>query len=210
MALGLLLGAAALLLTVYNVMDDYQAGQNANVALELVSDLIPESIPSLEKQMESISSFSELEIPNYILDPDREMTVKMLDGQAYIGVIEIPSLSLKLPVISEWSDSKLKIAPCRYLGSVYTNDLIIAGHSYKNHFRYIRKMNLGDEVIFTDMEGNQFMYEVAGMEVIEGTDTAKMEEGEWDLTMFTCTPSGSSRYTVRCTRTDDDSSWRNY
>lgn len=202
MALGLLLGAAALLLVGYNLYDDYRAGKNAEVALQLILDMIPENGGTNEKR--DSSSLSEAE------NPDMEMTVKMYHGQEYVGVIELPTLSLKLPVISEWSDAKLKLAPCRYKGSVYTDDLIVAGHSYKNHFRYIRKMQTGDPVIYTDMDGNQFVYEVTGTEIIAGTDTAKMEEGEWDLTMFTCTPNGSSRYTVRCTLAENENPWVKY
>lgn len=210
MALGLLLGAAALLLAIYNLYDDYLAGKNADTALQLVSGMIPESVGSLEEQLQEVSSLSEVEYPDYVLNPDMEMTVKMFNGQEYVGVIELPTLSLKLPVISEWSDAKLKLAPCRYKGSAYTNDLIVAGHSYKNHFRYIRKMQIGDPVIYTDMDGNRFVYEVTGTEVIAGTDVAKMEEGEWDFTMFTCTPNGGSRYTVRCTLTEDENPWAKY
>lgn len=210
MALGLLLGAAALLLAIYNIWDDYQAGKMADAALMQLSDMLPDGVAPLDEQMQDISSLSQLEYPDYVLNREMEMTVKMIDGQKYIGVIEIPSLSLKVPVISEWNDSKLKLAPCRYLGSVYTHDLIVAGHSYKNHFRSIRKMNLGDSVIFTDMDGNRFQYEVTDMEVIAGTDVAGMEEGEWDFTMFTCTPNGSSRYTVRCSLTEDGNPWEKY
>lgn len=31
-----------------------------------------------------------------------------VNGQECVGMIEIPALGLKLPVISEWSDAKLK------------------------------------------------------------------------------------------------------
>lgn len=207
---GLLFGAAALLVALYNMWDDDQAGKRADMALQLISDMIPERVGTIEEQILEISSMSEVEYPDYVLNPDMEMTVKPLNGQEYVGVIELPTLSLKLPVISEWSEMKLKLAPCRYKGSVYTKDLIVAGHSYRNHFRYIRKMQIGDPAVYTDMDGNRFVYEVTGMEVIAGSDTAKMEEGEWDLTMFTCTPNGTSRYTVRCTLSEDENPWEKY
>ena len=59
-----------------------------------------------------------------------EMPTVEINGQECIGTLEIPSLGLKFPVISEWSDEKLKKAPCRYSGSAYLNNLIIAGHNY--------------------------------------------------------------------------------
>lgn len=94
-----------------------------------------ETEPEEEYGMQEIESESEkAEIPEFVHNPQMEMPEKVIDGQIYIGVVEIPTLSLKLPVIRDWSDERLKIAPCRYVGSIYTGDLIISGHSYKNIF----------------------------------------------------------------------------
>lgn len=51
---------------------------------------------------------------------------------------------------------------------------------------------------FTDVDGNQFVYEVAGKEVLAGTDVEEMKSGDWDMTLFTCTYSGRTRMTIRC------------
>ncbi len=39
-----------------------------------------------------------------------EMPTVEVNGQECVGMIEIPALGLKLPIISEWSDAKLKKA----------------------------------------------------------------------------------------------------
>lgn len=201
MAMGVLLCAAALLLAGYSFWGEYQATKNADAALGQVEQLIAaEPVDERESQTDNEEPKIEKEEASEASE-ELEMTVKMVNGQEYIGVVEIPTLSLKLPVISEWSDDRLKIAPCRYIGSVYTHDLIISGHSYKNHFRYIRKLELGDPVTFTDMDGQRFEYEVCGTEVIDTHGVEEMEVGkaeDWDLTLFTCTSTGSARHTVRC------------
>lgn len=209
MGMGLLLTAAALFLTIYTLWGEYQAKVQSETALGLVMEQIavPETVSESAQPVGTEGISENGTNPEVEEDAGKEMTVKFIEGQEYIGVIEIPELSLKLPVISEWNDERLKIAPCRYLGSAYSGDLIISGHSYKNHFRYIRKLEQGDTVIFTDMDGNRFVYEVTGTEVIEETNVEQMEAGEWDLTLFTCTPNGSSRHTVRCTLVEDESSW---
>ena len=102
----------------------------------------------------------EIEIPDYILNPDMEMPVEHIDGQDYIGVLAIPGLELKLPVISEWSYPRLKIAPCRYAGSAYTGDLIISAHNYSSHFGKLNHLRVGDTMTFTDIDGNVFHYKV--------------------------------------------------
>ncbi len=60
-----------------------------------------------------------------------------IDGNYYIGVLTIPSLDLSLPVMEDWDDEKLKISPCRYAGSLYQKNLVIAGHNYQRHFNGI-------------------------------------------------------------------------
>ena len=96
----------------------------------------------------------------------------------------------------------MKVAPCRYEGSAYTDDLILAAHNYPAHFGNLKTLHPGDQVSFTDVDGNQFQYQVVELETLQPTAIQEMEAGEWDLTLFTCTLGGQSRVTVRCERTD--------
>ena len=133
-----------------------------------------------------------------MLNPDMPMPAVTVDGRQYIGVLTVPSLSLSLPVMSEWSYDNLKIAPCRYQGSAYKGDLIVAGHNYRKHFSPLKTLPIGAEIQFTDVDGNQFLYQVADLEVLDKMDVEEMETGDWDLTLFTCTYGGQTRFTVRC------------
>lgn len=136
--------------------------------------------------------------PVFIRYPEMEMPVIGIDGENYIGVLEIPALNLALPVMDEWSYPRLKIAPCRYAGSVYSRDCVIAGHNYEEHLRYIGQLNPGDEVRFTDAEGNVFCYSVLCQEILAPAEVEAMCTGDWDLTLFTCKVGGRRRITVRC------------
>jgi len=140
----------------------------------------------------------EQEIPDYILNPNMEMPVSRVNGQDYIGILEIPVLKLKIPVISKWSYPRLRIAPCRYAGSVYTRDLVISAHNYAAHFGGLKRLDGGERVIFTDVDGNRFDYRVAWMETLRPRDVDEMKSGDWDLTLFTCTLGGSYRIAIRC------------
>jgi sortase A len=141
---------------------------------------------------------AEPEPPDYLSDPEMEMPVVRLDGRDYIGQLDIPELGLSLPVLSQWSDSNLKIAPCRYQGSAYLENLILAAHNYKSHFGRLWTLQVGSQVTFTDMDGNVFRYEVTQMQKLQPTALAEMEQGDWALTLFTCTAGGSARLAVRC------------
>jgi sortase A len=57
---------------------------------------------------------------------------------------------------------------------------------------------MGDSVVFTDIDGNEFDYTVARVDRLDPTQVAEMKLGEYPLTLFTCTLNGASRVTVRC------------
>ena len=190
---GLLLIAAALFLTCFNLWDERRATNSAGEALRELEAVRPEEAEATEP--------GEAEIPAYLLDPGREMPAVEVDGSRYIGVLEVPSLGLELPVMETWSYPNLRVAPCQYSGSAYQDDMIVAAHNYKTHFGQLKELRPGDEVRFTDTVGNVFRYAVAELETLGKYDVEEMTSGDWDLTLFTCTYGGQSRVTVRCLRT---------
>lgn len=186
MSAGVLFVIAAFALAFYNGFSEKKAGQESAEVLSILD-------------MENVTADSE-NIADYLVDPYMSMVKKEVGGKEYVGEITIPSLDMKLPVIACWSAENSKVAPCVYEGSPYLDNMIIAGHNYKTHFGPIDNLRRGDSVIFKDMDGNIFEYEVIYTEMIDGSDTAAMSDGEWDLTLFTCNYSGTSRITVRCKR----------
>ncbi len=131
------------------------------------------------------------------------MTEVEIDGEYYIGNLRIPSIDLDLPVISSWSNDSLEIAPSRFSGSVYKDNLVICGHNYKRHFSNLRSVVEGDEVLFTDMNGTEYRYEVVLVEVLEPDQVKEMKSSDYELTLFTCTWSGKARLAVRCKKIED-------
>lgn len=184
MGIGAVLVVAALALLLFNRAEDKNAGKAADEILPAVMAAIEEPLPTGDEDGED----------------EPEMTVVDIDGYGYIGYLTIPALDLKLPVMSEWDDTRLKTAPCRYYGSVKTNDLVIAGHNYDRHFGRLKNLRTGDNVFFTDMDGVTAAYEVTEVEELQPTEIGQMLESGYDLTLYTCTYGGQSRVTVRCSR----------
>ena len=187
--IGCILLVTALAFTAYNICDDARAAESSGLAAR---QLLSET-PSKEAD-----EITQEELPAYILNPEMEMPVKTINGVDYIGTLEIPALNIVLPVISELTNSKLKLAPCRYDGSLYTNDLIIGGHNYRAHFSRLKHLPVGSDVIFTDAEGNVFRFRSTVTETLLPTAVEEIKSGEWDLTLFTCTFGGQYRVTIRC------------
>jgi sortase A len=126
-----------------------------------------------------------------------------IDGESYIGVLRIPSLGLTLPVMRDWSYARLKIAPCRYSGSVGNDDIVIAAHNYRSHFGRIHKLPPGNALTYTDADGITAAYTIERIETLEATDVEGMTASGYDLTLFTCTYGGAARVAVRCERAGD-------
>lgn len=182
MSTGLLMILAALFLTGYNIWQEKEAGNSSDAVVE---QLVEEMNDGLQNENRGNA-------------PTLDMPSIEIDGRRYIAVLQLPTLGLELPVMENWSYPNLRVAPCRYTGSVHTKDLIIAAHNYSSHFGKIKNLGVGDEVYLWDADGICHQYKVAGLEELGGTAVEEMHAGDWDLTLFTCTYGGRTRVTVRC------------
>lgn len=190
--LGWLFLLAALGLTAYNFYESYQAGKASRDVYDKMKEQIHDRDPGDEIQEDFLT--------------DRDMPTIEIDGYRYIGYLQVPDLKLNLPVMEEWDYDRLTIAPCRYSGTVYLDNMVIAGHNYRKHFSPLRYMPNGTAVIFTDVEGNVYHYEIASVEILnpDQVDYLTSKTDSWDLTLFTCTIGGQTRHTIRCLRTDKE------
>lgn len=181
--LGAVLILVAMGLCVFNIITDSRAGK---LAEEVAAQLPTEQ-----------AELRENEIPDYKLNPKMNMPKMNIDGMDYIGVLFIDDLGLQLPVLSELSSRNLMKAPCRYKGTAYRKNMIIAGINYKSGFGGLNNLALGSVVRFIDTDGNEFFYTLETQENIGGKSIDQMEEGDWDLSLFTCNYRGNTRVTLR-------------
>ena len=179
-----LLGAVGFLL--YNRWEAENAQQTSRAMLENVQQVICGDV-TRPQQAESLPKTG-------------EMTTVQVEGYDCIGILSLPALELELPVLADWSYTKLKKAPCLYYGSCYEADFVIAAHNYDSHFGRLSQLQAGDVVTFTDINGEVFYYEVALLETLPKEATLEMIASGFALSLYTCTPGGGSRVTVRCNR----------
>ena len=184
-AMGAAFILAAALLFCYNVWQQNRAEKISSEALQTL--LAGLSSANIENTM-----------PDYMKNPDMEMPVTEIDGIDYVGYIEIPYLDLKLPVVDEINDDYLKKSPCRDSGTAYKNNLVLGAHNYSKHFGQIGDIPYGEDVLFYDLDGNKFSYQVANIEILQPTQVEELHSGEYPLSLFTCTWGGRERVVVRC------------
>ena len=223
LVLGFLAAAAALILTASNYRDDIEAGKSALADLHKMEEMLGidadgdgliGSTPIEDyykahgmdaSERSTVRQEDVKNAPVYELHPDMTMPTVDADGHTYVGFLEIPAIKRILPVMDAWSYPNLKIAPCRFVGTVYAHDMIVCAHNYDRHFGLIKTLEEGDKVFFTDVYGDRFSYEVSEVTILQPTDVDEMKDpDDWDLTLFTCTIGGATRVTVRCVMTGSE------
>lgn len=175
MALGAIFILLAGLLLAHNLIEDYRAGSSAKAIVRTI-----EQAPKTAKAKKSGKS-----------------TIKV-NGTAYSGYLNFPTLNLTLPVASKWRFSQLEVSPATYTGTAKDRDWTVAGHNFVNHFGRLNRLKVGDKIYFKAATGQRYVYQVQKMEVLQPTAISKMVQSKYDLSLFTCTYDGTTRFTVRC------------
>lgn len=201
---GAVLILSALLLFFHNRREAQTAGREAESLMSALESRLSEAeteetTAARSTQTEAISD-GETETAEETTQA--EMPVVSIDGYEYVGYLEIPTLELKLPVLSEWDSALLQKAPCRQHGSTVTDDLVIAGHNYSTHFGRLKELTVGDAVLFTDADGVAHLYSVGKIETVDPYDVERVLNSEYDLVLYTCTVGGRNRVAVFCDRTE--------
>ncbi len=205
--IGAVLTLLALLLFLFNEV--------RNVIMEAESfDIYTELQKSLSSETIDIDGTNKIDAGSLIdvitdLETDTstlpsEMKTITIGEYDYIGALEIPIIDLCLPIVSDWDYEKLDLAPCRQFGAIQTNDLVIAGHNYRRHFKYLYKLEAGDAVYLTDADGTIIEYVVAKNRTLKATEVDTVQNSEYDLVLYTCTYTGTERVVVFCERKDNN------
>ena len=122
-----------------------------------------------------------------------------------IGIIEIPGLDIRYPVM-EGTTSKVLNAGIGHIeetaGIGESGNCVLCGHNgsrYGTFFTSLSQISIGDEVMITDKKGLKHIYEVTETEIVNPYDNSIKTQGtEKELTLFTCSQKGTMRFVVRC------------
>lgn len=206
--LGAALIGSALLLFGYHRAEDAHAGTASQEAVSEIQKQIEQAQtvamePQVTNQEDNINHSPEPSMDEILESDDEPYTtgpVTMVGDYEYIGVLDLPARNLSLPIMSDWDYERLKMAPCRQFGSAATDDLVIAGHNYINHFGSLGMLKAGDSVTFTGTDGAVNTYVVSETATISPTETEKVTESGYPLVLYTCTYGRQSRIVIYCSR----------
>ncbi len=119
-------------------------------------------------------------------------------------IIEIPSLSLKYPVLNDISEENLKISPCKFYGTNLNENtnICIAGHNYENDlfFSKINTLSINDKIILKDNLDKQYEYVVYDIFEVFKNELSPIYVSDLknkELTLVTCNNFNNKRIIVK-------------
>jgi len=127
-----------------------------------------------------------------------------LSKQEILGLIEIDNIDVKMIVVegTEWENIRVTIGHMKQTNMFgELGNCALAGHrggTYGTFFEHIDKLDVGDEIVLTDIKGITYQYYVYDKFVTHPTDMGVIDdvEDERTLTLISCENDGEDRLIV--------------
>lgn len=133
-------------------------------------------------------------------------TLKLNKNTNYIviGIIEIPKLNIKYPILSEVNDELLKISACKFYGPSpnKSGNLCIAAHNYDDNrfFSNLHQLDIGDIVNIYDANNlliTYYIYDKFETSKNNTSCTNQNTNGKKEITLVTCNNINKNRLIVK-------------
>jgi len=221
LVLAALLAMAGICVILWPVFTGHRLQNNAATAVqEFLADhdepeqLYPELLVALQDYNRQLYAEKQRNLTNLEAceAPAADLTAYGIEDEI-IGVLEMPTMELTMPVYLGASDDHLA-AGAAVLGNTSApiggdnTNCVIAGHRGwrgADYFRYIDRLQAGNTVRLTNL-WETLTYTVADIQIIQPheVEKIKIQPNRDLLTLITCHPyasGGKQRYVVYCERT---------
>ena len=149
--------------------------QNDNKLAEVVTEI--------EEQFSNNASTNSIEPANV-----------QYNGYDVVGIIEIPSINIKYPIINKTNDTTMKYSITKFSGGEINSigNFTVAGHNNLNGtmFGKVKRLNIGDQIKMTDLYNNTVTYEIFEIYSVDPNDVSVLnpvDENTREITLITCT-----------------------
>ena len=127
-----------------------------------------------------------------------------IQGYNIEGIIEIPKIEIKYPIINQTDEKTMKISVTKFWGNNINEigNYCIAGHNNLDGtmFGKVKKLQKGDIIKLMNLYGETVEYQIFDIYVIDPNDvscTKIVEEGTRELTLITCTNGRKNRLVTK-------------
>ena len=115
-------------------------------------------------------------------------------GYKVVGIIEIPKINIKYPILNKTNDDSMQYSITKFAGGDVNSigNFVVAGHNYLDGsmFGKVKQLEIGDEIKLTDLYNNTVTYEIFDIYSVDPNDTSILEsvdENSREVTLITCT-----------------------
>ena len=155
------------------------------------------------KEMKNEEQLSEVvtSIENEKEEKEKKHTYK---GYDVIGIIEIPKIKIKYPILSKTTEESMLVSVTKFWGPNVNEigNITIAGHNNFSGtmFGKTKQLEKNDIIKLTDLKNNTLEYKVFDKYSIDPNDVScveSVEEGTREVTLLTCTKGHKERLIIK-------------
>ncbi len=152
---------------------------------------IKETISKIEEQIKTSQSINQID--------------NIYKGYEIEGIIEIPKINIKYPIINDTTDESMKVSVTKFWGPEKPNDignLSIAGHNNRDGtmFGKTKYLEIGDIINITDLNNYTVQYKIFNIYTVDPNDVSyvdSVDEKTREITLITCTKGHEERLIVK-------------
>ena len=193
------------LLSSYYIYAEYDRTKSEEVSQEILAEIDNTTI-NQDDGILRVALEADTQEQNVEIQETESNKYVTQSGATYTteAVLNIPSLGINYPVLSDTSEELLKISLNKFWGPSpnTVGNYCIVGHNYKNKkmFGKLAYIKNGDIVELTDNSGKTIKYAVYNKYVVNPEDvacTSQLTNGNKEVTLITCTNYGKQRLVVK-------------
>lgn len=125
-------------------------------------------------------------------------------GYKIEGIIEIPKINIKYPIIDHTNEETMKVSITKFWGP-QANEIgnyTLAGHNNKDGtmFGKTKYLQIGDKIKLTNLKNKTIEYEIFKIYSIDPDDVScveSVENGTREITLITCTNGHKNRLVTK-------------
>ena len=125
-------------------------------------------------------------------------------GYKIEGIIEIPKINIKYPIIDHTNEETMKVSITKFWGP-QANEIgnyTVAGHNNKDGtmFGKTKYLQIGDKIKLTNLKNETLEYEIFKIYSIDPDDVScveSVENGTREITLITCTNGHKNRLVTK-------------
>ena len=125
-------------------------------------------------------------------------------GYRVEGIIEIPKINIKYPIIDHTNEETMKVSITKFWGP-QANEIgnyTVAGHNNKDGtmFGKTKYLQIGDKIKLTNLKNETIEYEIFKIYSIDPDDVScveSVENGTREITLITCTNGHKNRLVTK-------------